>query len=69
MHNTSEGHKKIAEAIAAMWTQALGVTINIENQEWGVYLNTISKDTPVEERCRMSGAWAGVLTTRMPTTG
>ena len=49
MHNTSEGHKKIAEAIAAMWTQALGVTINIENQEWGVYLNTISKDTPVEE--------------------
>ena len=49
MHNTSEGHKKIAEAIAAMWSQALGITVNIENQEWKVYLNTISKDTPVEE--------------------
>jgi len=49
MHNTSEGHKKIAEAIAAMWKEALNVDIKIENQEWKVYLNTISKDTPVEE--------------------
>jgi len=49
MHNTSEGHKKIAEAIAAMWTEALNITINVENQEWAVYLDTINKNTPVEE--------------------
>jgi len=49
MHNTSEGHKKIAEAIAAMWQTTLGIKVKIENQEWKVYLNTISKNTPVEE--------------------
>lgn len=49
MYNTSEGHKKIAEAIAAMWKSALGIDIKVENQEWKVYLNTISKKTAVEE--------------------
>lgn len=49
LYNTSEGHKKIAETIAAMWEQALGVKVRIENQEWAVFLNTISKNTPVEE--------------------
>lgn len=49
MYNTSEGHKKIAEAIAAMWKEALGISVKIENQEWKVYLNTISKKTPVEQ--------------------
>jgi oligopeptide transport system substrate-binding protein len=49
MYNTSEGHKKIAEAIAAMWKDALGIDVKVENQEWKVYLNTISKKTPVEE--------------------
>ncbi len=49
MHNTSEGHQKIAQAIAAMWQDTLGVSINVENQEWKVYLKTISKNTPVEE--------------------
>jgi len=49
MYNTSEGHQKIAAAIAAMWQDVLGITVNVENQEWAVYLNTINKDTPVEE--------------------
>jgi len=49
MHNTSEGHRKIAEAIAAMWKDVLGINVNIENQEWKVYLKTIQKETPVEE--------------------
>jgi oligopeptide transport system substrate-binding protein len=49
MHNTSEGHQKIAQAIAAMWQDTLGIDVAIENQEWAVYLTTISKNTPVEE--------------------
>jgi len=49
MHNTSEGHRKIAEAIAAMWKDVLGIDVSIENQEWKVYLKTIQKETPVEE--------------------
>ncbi len=49
MHNTSEGHQKIAQAIASMWQEALGVDVRIENQEWKVYLDTISKKTPVEQ--------------------
>jgi oligopeptide transport system substrate-binding protein len=49
MHNTSEGHAKIAQAIAAMWQDVLGIDVAVENQEWKVYLQTIEKDTPVEE--------------------
>ena len=49
MHNTSEGHARIAQAIAARWKDSLGVDVAIENQEWKVYLNTIKKDTPLEE--------------------
>ncbi|MCD4738763.1 MAG: peptide ABC transporter substrate-binding protein [Anaerolineae bacterium] len=47
MHNTSEGHKKIAEAIAEMWHETLGIQPTVTNQEWKVYLKTIrSEDVP-----------------------
>ncbi len=47
MYNTSEGHKKIAEAIQDMWLKTLGIKVNVTNQEWKVYLKTIkSPDTP-----------------------
>lgn len=36
--NTSDGHKKIAEAIAEMWRQNLGVVVGVENQEFPVLL-------------------------------
>jgi len=49
MHNTSEGHRAIAEAIGSMWSSTLGVDIEIQNQEWGVYLDTIEKSTPLAE--------------------
>lgn len=38
IHNQSDGHKKIAQAIADMWKQNLGVEVKIEQQEWGVFL-------------------------------
>jgi oligopeptide transport system substrate-binding protein len=49
MHNTSEGHRSIAEAIQAMWRETLGVEVEVTNQEWGVYLETLKNDTPIDQ--------------------
>lgn len=40
LFNTSDNHRKIAEAIQNMWRSELGVDIILTNQEWKVYLNT-----------------------------
>ena len=40
LYNTSENHKRIALAIAAMWKQTLGVKTTLRNQEWKVFLQT-----------------------------
>ncbi|MED4782477.1 peptide ABC transporter substrate-binding protein [Brevibacillus choshinensis] len=40
-YNTSEGHKKIAEAIQDQWKKQLGVDVKIENKEWKVYLEDL----------------------------
>lgn len=37
-YNTSEGHQKIAVAIADQWKKALGVEVKLENKEWGVFI-------------------------------
>lgn len=42
-YNTSEGHKKIAEAIQQMWKQNLGVEVELQNSEWKVYLDKVGK--------------------------
>ncbi|MBL7199095.1 MAG: peptide ABC transporter substrate-binding protein [Anaerolineae bacterium] len=49
MHNTSEGHRAIAEAIQAMWRDTLNVEVAVVNQEWGVYLDTLDKGTPLAD--------------------
>ena len=47
MHNTSESHAAIAQAIQQMWKDNLGLDVKIINQEWAVYLKTIrSPETP-----------------------
>ncbi len=46
MHNTSEGHKRIAEAISEMWKETLGIQVTVTNQEWKVYLKTLQEDSP-----------------------
>ncbi len=51
MHNTSEAHAQIAQAIQAMWQEAFPkAKISIENQEWKVYLKTLLPDSPDEEK-------------------
>ncbi len=46
MHNTSEGHSKIAQFIGQSFMDTLNVTVNIVNQEWKVYLATCREDAP-----------------------
>ena len=40
LFNTSEGHRKIAEAVVAMWNENLGINMQLENKEWKVYLDS-----------------------------
>ena len=40
-YNTSEGHRQVAEAVQAMWRKHLGIHVEIENQEWKVYLKSL----------------------------
>lgn len=42
LFNTSEGHRKIAEAVVAMWNETLGINMQLENKEWKVYLDAQS---------------------------
>ncbi len=46
MFNTSEFHLKIAQVIQQMWKENLDVEVNLTNQEWKVYLETLTEDAP-----------------------
>ncbi len=47
-YNTSENHKKVAIAVAAMWKSTLGVQTKMVNEEWKVFLqNRKQKNTQV----------------------
>ncbi|MCD6520957.1 MAG: peptide ABC transporter substrate-binding protein [Anaerolineae bacterium] len=46
MFNTSEGHQKIAQFAQQSWKENLGVEVKLANQEWKVYLKTITEDAP-----------------------
>ncbi|MGG4455624.1 peptide ABC transporter substrate-binding protein [Brevibacillus porteri] len=54
-YNTSEGHKKIAEAIQDQWRQNLGAEVKLENQEWKVYLETMHEGNYQVGRLGWSG--------------
>ncbi len=55
LYNTSEGHKAIAEYVQQKWNEELGITIEIENQEWGTYLD--SRDN--QDFAVARGGWGG----------
>lgn len=50
MINQSEDHLKIAQAVQAMWKEVLNVEVNLEQQEWAVYLETLKPDSPDEDK-------------------
>jgi len=41
LYNTLDAHKSIAEAIAQMWRETLGITVSLRNTEWKVYLRQV----------------------------
>ncbi len=43
LYNTSEQHRLLAEAVQQMWKKELGVDVQLVNQEWKVYLDTVRR--------------------------
>jgi len=43
LYNTDPVNKTIAEAIQNMWERELGIESDLQNQEWKVYLDTLSQ--------------------------
>jgi oligopeptide transport system substrate-binding protein len=40
LYNTSEGHKKIAEALQEMWKTNLNIDVELRNEEWATFQDT-----------------------------
>ena len=40
-YNTSEAHAAIAQAVQDMWKENLGVDVELNNEEWAVYLDSM----------------------------
>lgn len=40
-YNTAEDHKLVAETVQQMWRKHLGIDVQIENQEWRVFLKSL----------------------------
>jgi oligopeptide transport system substrate-binding protein len=48
-HNVSESHATLAQAVQAMWQEAFPeLEVVIETQEWGVYLDSLDKEAPLD---------------------
>ena len=45
LYNTSDLHKKLAIAAAAIWRENIGVNVKLENQEWKTFLDTRHQGT------------------------
>lgn len=43
LYNTSENHRRIAIALQQMWKNELNIEVSLINQEWKVYLDTLSQ--------------------------
>jgi oligopeptide transport system substrate-binding protein len=43
IYNTSENHRTVAVAVQQMWKEHLNVEVQIANQEWKVYLDTLDR--------------------------
>ncbi|MEP6388540.1 MAG: peptide ABC transporter substrate-binding protein [Halioglobus sp.] len=43
IYNTSESHRQVAVALQQMWKDELNIEITIANQEWKVYLDSVTQ--------------------------
>ncbi|SFB33169.1 oligopeptide transport system substrate-binding protein [Lentibacillus halodurans] len=56
-YNTNESHAAIAQALQDMWRENLGLDVELHNQEWNVYLDSMSEGN--YEMGRMG--WLGTI--------
>jgi len=43
LYNTSEGHKQVAELAQRQWKQELGIHVRLDNVEWKVFLDKVTR--------------------------
>lgn len=43
IYNTSESHRQVAVALQQMWKDVLNIEVTIANQEWKVYLDSVTQ--------------------------
>jgi oligopeptide transport system substrate-binding protein len=56
LFNTDENHRRIAVAIQQLWKDELGIAVSLANQEWKVYLDTMSaRDFSLARRGWLAG--------------
>lgn len=68
--NTSENHRRVAEAIQEMWRRSLGIEVSIRNEEWKVYLESQSQLRYTLSRAGWIGDYVDPITfLEMWTTG
>ena len=46
VYNTDQVHKLVAENVQAQWQRHLGVTVELQNREWKVFLKELTTRTP-----------------------
>ena len=57
LFNTNDNHRQLAEAVQAMWQRELGVVARLVNQEWKVFLHSISTGDFAIARAGWSGGY------------
>ncbi|MBU2699001.1 oligopeptide transport system substrate-binding protein [Sporomusaceae bacterium BoRhaA] len=62
LYNTNENHKAIAEAVQEMWKKNLGVNVELQNQEWKVYLGARKSGDFQVARAGWNGDYADPMT-------
>lgn len=57
LYNTSDNHRRLAEAVQQMWRNELGISVKLVNQEWQVFLDSTQNMNYYISR----GGWVGNL--------
>jgi oligopeptide transport system substrate-binding protein len=69
-YNTSENHRSVAVAVQQMWKKHLNITVNLANQEWKVYLDTLdNRDYQIARMGWIGDVTPGAFLDRLVTEG
>ena len=69
-YNTSENHRTVAVAVQQMWKRQLNIDVQLANQEWKVYLDTIDRrDYSIARMGWIGDIYPGSFLDRLVTGG